>query len=128
MTIVGIGLDLVRIARIRELTDRWKDRFLERLYTDEERRYCLARGTPYASLAGRFAAKEAILKAIGTGWSRGVRWRDIQILNDQAGKPVATVQGRVAALFREAGITGVHVSLTHDGDYAIAEVVLTKDG
>lgn len=127
MRIVGIGLDLVKIERIRALADRWQERFLERLYTDAERRYCFDRASPYASLAARFAAKEAVLKAIGTGWSAGVSWRDIQVVNDDRGKPVAQVQGRAGALLQEAGVTGIHISLSHDADYAIAEAVLTKD-
>lgn len=127
MRIIGIGLDLVSIDRIRALTERWQDRLLRRLYTEGERRYCLERASPYASLAGRFAAKEAVLKALGTGWSNGVSWLDIQVLNDHAGRPVAAVDGRVAALFREAGISGVHISLSHDAHYAIAEAILTSD-
>jgi holo-[acyl-carrier protein] synthase len=127
MTIVGIGLDLVKIARIRMMVERWQDRFLDRLYTDAERRYCFSRASPYSSLAGRFAAKEAVLKALGTGWSAGVRWVDIQVLNDTRGRPMATVEGRVGALIRDAGVTGIHVSLSHDAEYAIAQAVLTKD-
>ncbi|MBI3603513.1 MAG: holo-ACP synthase [Nitrospirae bacterium] len=124
---VGIGLDLVKITRIRSLMERWQDRFLQRLYTEEERRYCLKRASPYASLAGRFAAKEAVLKALGTGWTDGIRWVDIQVLNDKNGKPVATATGRAETLLREAGVTGIHVSLSHDADYAIAEAVLTRE-
>ncbi|MBM4124650.1 MAG: holo-[acyl-carrier-protein] synthase [Nitrospira sp.] len=127
MTIVGVGLDLVKITRIQALAERWQDRFLHRLYTDEERRYCLKRASPYASLAGRFAAKEAVLKALGTGLAGGIRWVDIQVLNDPNGKPVATVSGRAETLLREAGVTGIHVSLSHDADYAIAEAVLTRE-
>jgi len=127
MKIVGVGLDLVKIARIRSLTERWQQRFLQRLYTDAEREYCFARASPYASLAGRFAVKEAVLKALGTGWSGGIRWVDIQVLNDPAGRPVATANGRVGALLQEAGVTEIHVSLSHDADYAIAEVILTAD-
>lgn len=127
MKIVGIGLDLVKITRIRSLMERWQDRFLQRLYTEEERRYCLKRASPYASLAGRFAAKEAVLKALGTGWADGIRWVDIQVLNDKNGKPVATVTGRAETLLHEAGVTGIHVSLSHDADYAIAEAVLTRE-
>lgn len=127
MQIIGIGLDLVKISRIRALTERWQERFLQRLYTDEERRYCFRRASPYASLAGRFAVKEAVLKALGTGWSAGIRWVDIQVLNDENGKPMAQTSGRLHTLLREAGVTGVHVSLSHDADYAIAEAVLTKD-
>lgn len=127
MRIVGIGLDLVKIERIRTLAERWRERFLERLYTEAERRYCFERASPYASLAGRFAAKEAVLKAIGTGWSAGVSWQDIQVVNDGSGKPVAQVQGRAGALLQEAGVTDIHISLSHDADYAIAQVVLTRE-
>ncbi len=127
MAIIGIGLDLVKISRIRALAERWHDRFLHRLYTEEERRLSSHRASPYPFLAGRFAAKEALLKALGTGWSAGVQWLDIQVLNDRAGRPIATVEGRTQALIREAGITGIFISLSHDGEYAIAEALLTKD-
>lgn len=127
MVIIGIGLDLVKISRIRALAERWHDRFLHRLYTAEERRLSAHRASPYPFLAGRFAAKEALLKALGTGWSRGVRWLDIQVLNDRAGRPIATVEGRTQALIREAGITGIFISLSHDGEYAIAEALLTRE-
>jgi holo-[acyl-carrier protein] synthase len=127
MAIVGIGLDLVRIARIQAIAERWQDRFLRRLYTEEERRLSSRRTSPYSFLAGRFAAKEAILKALGTGWSAGIRWLDIQVLNDATGRPVATVDGRARTLMREAGITGILISLSHDGEYAIAEALLTRD-
>jgi holo-[acyl-carrier protein] synthase len=127
MTIVGIGLDLVKIARVQALAERWRERFLERLYTESERRYCFERAAPYASMAARFAVKEAVLKALGTGWSAGIRWVDIQVLNDAQGRPVATADGRVGALLREAGVTGIHVSVSHDADYAVAQAILTKE-
>ncbi len=126
MTIVGIGLDLVKIDRIRAIAERWQARFLDRLYTEAERRYCQARPAPYASFAGRFAAKEAMLKALGTGWSDGISWHDMQVLNDRTGRPRATVSGRVHALMQRAGVTDIHVSLSHDTDYAIAQAVLIK--
>jgi holo-[acyl-carrier protein] synthase len=125
--ICGIGIDIVRIDRVRAIAERWQARFLDRLYTAAERRYCAGRPAPYASFAGRFAAKEAMLKALGTGWSDGISWRDIQVLNDRAGRPCATVSGRVKTLMKRAGVTNIHVSLSHDTDYAVAEVVLTKD-
>jgi holo-[acyl-carrier protein] synthase len=127
MSIVGIGLDLVKIARVQALAERWQDRFLQRVYTEEERRISSGRPWPYATLAGRFAAKEAVLKALGTGWSAGVSWQDIQVLNDAGGKPVASVRGQTGVLAQQAGVTHIHVSLSHDGDYAIAEVILTND-
>jgi holo-[acyl-carrier protein] synthase len=127
MTIVGIGLDLVKIARVQAIAERWRERFLERLYTEAERRSCFERASPYASLAARFAVKEAVLKALGTGWSAGIRWVDIQVLNDAQGKPVATAAGRVGALLREAGVTAIHISVSHDADYAVAQAILTKE-
>jgi holo-[acyl-carrier protein] synthase len=127
MSIVGIGLDLVKISRIEAIARRWQDRFLQRVFTEDECHVSFGRACPYASLAGRFAAKEAMLKALGTGWSAGVSWRDIQVLNDIGGKPVATARGRTAVLAQQAGVTRIHVSLSHDGDYAIAEVILTND-
>lgn len=125
--IVGIGLDLVKIDRIRAIAERWQARFLDRLYTEAERRYCLARPAPYASFAGRFAVKEAVLKALGTGWTNGITWHDIQVLNDRTGRPRAAVSGRLKTLMKRAGVTTIHVSLSHDTDYAVAEAVLTKD-
>lgn len=127
MSIVGIGLDLVKIARVEAIARRWQDRFLQRVYTEDERRASFSRAGPYASLAGRFAAKEAMLKALGTGWSAGVSWQDIQVLNEVGGRPVATVQGRTGVLVQQAGVTRIHVSLSHDGDYAMAEVILTNE-
>lgn len=127
MSIVGIGVDLVKIARIQALAERWQDRFLHRIYTDAERRTCLERAWPYASFAGRFAAKEAVLKALGTGWSDGLSWHDIQILNDGRGRPVVSVQGKADALVRLAGVTHIHVSLSHDSEYAVAQAILTAD-
>lgn len=127
MSIIGIGLDLVKIARVEAIARRWPDRFLHRVYTQDERRASFSRAWPYASLAGRFAAKEAMLKALGTGWSAGVSWQDIQVLNEVGGRPVATVRGRTGVLVQQAGVTRIHVTLSHDGDYAIAEVILTNE-
>jgi holo-[acyl-carrier protein] synthase len=127
MRVVGIGLDLVKIERIRHLTERWQERFLSRLYTEAERHYCFRRASPYASLAGRFAVKEAMVKALGTGWAAGIRWTDIQVLPNSHGQPVATAGGQTATLLRQAGVTGIHVSLSHDADYAVAQVMLTAD-
>lgn len=125
MCIVGIGLDLVHIPRIETIVSRWRNRFLERVYTDAEREALIERASPYASLAGRFAVKEAILKALGTGLSAGIRWRDIEVRTDQLGRPLATATGRAHDLLREAGVSHIYVSLAHDGEYAVAQAILT---
>ena len=127
MNVVGIGLDLVKIDRVRALAERWQERFLNRVFTEAERQHCLRKASPYASLAGRFAVKEALLKALGTGWISGIRWVDIQVLNDSSGRPVATVDSQVQALLQKTGVTGIHISLSHDSEYAIAETILTSD-
>jgi holo-[acyl-carrier protein] synthase len=127
MKIVGIGLDLVKIDRIRLAAERWQDRFLDRVFTEAERRHCFRRASPYASLAARFAAKEAVLKALGTGWTDGVRWVDIEVVTDASGRPRASVGGRAGALIREVGTTSIHVSLSHDAEYAMAEAMLIAD-
>jgi holo-[acyl-carrier protein] synthase len=127
MTIVGIGVDLVSIDRVRAITQRWQDRFLARVYSEAERQDCFRRTSPYASLAGRFAAKEAILKALGVGWTMGVRWRDVQVVSDAAGRPMARIEGRLQFLVQQAGVTQIHVSVSHDGAYAVAQAVLTND-
>jgi holo-[acyl-carrier protein] synthase len=127
MSIVGIGVDLVSVDRVRAITQRWQERFLHRVYSEAERRDCLRRASPYASLAGRFAAKEAILKALGVGWSAGIRWQDVEVVNDPAGKPVARVEGRVRSLIEEAGVTRIHLSLSHDAGYAMAHAILTRE-
>lgn len=125
MTIVGIGLDLVQIARVQSIAERWRDRFLSRVYTDRERAECLARVSPYASLAGRFAVKEAVLKALGTGWSGGISWRDIEITRTADGRPVAATSGRVHELMQAAGVRDIHISLSHDAEYAVGQAILT---
>lgn len=127
MRVIGIGTDLIRIDRIRIAAERWKDRFVYRVFTETERRYCFERASPYASLAARFAVKEAVLKALGTGWSDGIRWVDIEVRNDSSGRPSAAVGGRAGQLLRQRGATSIHISLSHDGEYAVGQAVLTAD-
>ena len=121
--IVGIGIDLVRVPRVRQLLERWRERFLERVFTPEEVRYALGRRNPAEHLAARFAAKEATLKALGTGLSMGVRWREMEVRRARGQAPVLVLSGRVAELGAARGIRRLHLSLTHDGDYAMAHVL-----
>lgn len=123
----GIGVDLVQVARIREMMERWDRRFLSRVFTAEELAYCLGRRRPEQHLAARFAAKEAALKALGTGLNMGVRWREIEVRRSGSAAPTIHFSGRMDDLSRERGATRGLVSLTHDGEYAMAQVLLVGD-
>lgn len=124
MVIVGIGVDLVKVIRIEEAIARFGTRFLKRCFTAAERERC---GADAMRLAARFAAKEAVGKALGVGL-RGLSWQDIEIITDAAGRPAVRLQGRAAEVARAAGIGRCELSLAHDGDYAIAFVVAVREG
>jgi len=116
---IGIGIDIIEIARIQRALDDFGDRFLQRIYTaDERQRY----GTRVPELAARFAAKEATSKALGTG-IRGIRWRDMEILSNRRGKPVLVLHGRAAVRAAQLGLSSFDVSLTHSRTDAMAFVV-----
>lgn len=123
----GIGVDLVRVERIREMMERWDRRFLSRVFTPEELSYCLKRRRPEQHLAARFAAKEAAMKALGTGLSMGVRWREIEVRRGRGEAPTIHFSGRMGDLSQERGTARSLVSLTHDGDYAMAQVLLVGE-
>ncbi len=118
---VSTGVDVIEIDRIAAALRRFGDRFLNRIYTDEERRRC--RGRP-EELAARFAAKEAVSKALGTGM-RGVLWREIEVVNDPLGKPLVRLHGRARARAEAIGLREFAISLTHGREVAIAFVVAT---
>ena len=124
--IIGVGVDIVKVSRIREMVARWGDRFLARVFTDRERSYAQRRREPALHLAGRFAVKEATLKALGVGLRLGVRWREIEVANDASGKPGLTLAGRTKALSDALGVGSMHVSLSHDADYAIGHVIFSR--
>jgi len=121
--ISGLGNDLVRIQRFRHFLQAGKTAILERLFTDGERAYCLSKKDPAPHLAVRFAAKEAFLKALGTGLRHGIRWRDMAVVRDGAGKPCLDLKGEAARLFEEGGHVRHLLACTHDGEYAFATVV-----
>ena len=124
--IVGIGLDLVETARIRDIFSRHRERFLNRILTDAEREYVLRHADPVQRIAGRWTAKEAALKALGTGLSQGIRWRDVEILNNPAGKPELYLHARAADIARELGANTYHVTLTHLESTALGQVILER--
>ena len=114
-----VGVDIIEIRRIRSTVDRWGQRFLTRVYTRAELDFCRGR-TP--ELAARFAGKEAVMKALGTG-RRGVSWRDVEILPNRRNAPLVFLHGRARARARRMGMTHVAISLSHSRDYAVASVV-----
>jgi holo-[acyl-carrier protein] synthase len=119
--ILGIGVDIAEIARIKRLLDR--KGFAEKVFTPSELASCGKQIAPEASLAGRFAAKEAVMKAIGTGWARGVSWQDITIVNDDAGKPLVELTGQALRTADRIGAARILVSISHSGGYAVAQAV-----
>ncbi len=122
--IFGIGLDLVQISRIGSILNRWGDRFLERVFTRQEIDYCLLRKDPSPHLAARFAAKEAFLKALGIGYDQGVRWKDIEVTRDSSGRPEVQLYNTTKTLCQSHGISRIHLSMTHNGNYGLGQVVL----
>ena len=127
MKIQGIGIDLVQIPRLRRVVERWQDRFLERVFTEEELAYCRARRDPVPHLAARFAAKEAGLKALGTGLRLGVRWHELEVRRERGQPPVLVLSGRSRAIGEARGGRRMLLTLTHDGEYACAQAMLVDD-
>lgn len=114
-----IGLDIIEIARIEQALGRWGERFLRRVYTQGELRICRGRAS---ALAARFAAKEAVMKALGAG-TQGVGWRDIEVLSNPDGKPLVYLRGRARKKAEKLGLGEIAISLSHSREYAIASVV-----
>ncbi len=127
MTIRGIGIDLVRIPRMREVIGRWSDRFLTRVFTEGEIAYCRAQRDPVPHFAVRFAAKEAGLKALGTGLRLGVRWRELEVRRERGQAPTLVLSGRSREIGRARGGRRMLVTLTHEGEYALAQAMLVDD-
>jgi holo-[acyl-carrier protein] synthase len=122
--IIAIGIDMIEIARVEEVFSRQGERFRKRVYTESEVEYCERRASRMSSYAARFAAKEAAMKALGTGWADGVRWRDIEIVRGETGAPAILLHGRALARLGEIGASRAHVSLTHSREMAMAQVIL----
>ena len=123
MEIVAHGIDLVDCPRIEEMVKRHGERFIDRIFTAAEQAYAEANKDRIEKLAGRFAAKEAILKLMGTGWRGKIAWTDIEIVNNPAGQPQVTLTGEVKKLAEKFGIKHISVSITHTANFAIASAV-----
>ncbi len=122
--VLAIGIDIVEVERIERAVERLGDRFLDRVFTPAEREYCDARGARFVHYAGRFAAKEAAMKALGTGWSEGVAWREVEILSSAVGPPQLRLTGVAKERFDAMGATRGLVSISHTGAIAVAQAVL----
>lgn len=120
----AVGIDMIAIPRVRAVIERHNGRFLRRVYTPEEVAFCRGR---VQELAARFAAKEAVMKALGTG-ARGIAWREIEVLPDRRGKPLVYLYGRAKERAERIGLRAIEVSLTHERDFAVAAVVGVRDG
>ncbi|MDC1142358.1 holo-ACP synthase [Planctomycetota bacterium] len=124
MAIVGIGTDIVDVARIQRLLDEKPDELLSRVYTEIEINYCRTKKRPAVHYAARFAAKEAFMKAIGTGWAKGVGFSQIGVVNDEDGAPSLTLTEQALICMTELGATKAHITASHTDEFATATVIL----
>lgn len=124
--IYALGTDLVEVARIERIMERWRERFIRRVYSEEEMRYCSAKAYPAQHFAARFAAKEAFLKGVGLGMAGGIGFRNVEVMTGAKGKPELRFHGRAREMVDRAGVTESHISLSHTDRYAVAVVVLEK--
>lgn len=128
VVVLGLGVDMIEIERIAEALERKSGaRFEKRVFTDGEIAYCRSMSDPYPHFAARFAAKEAVMKALGTGWSAEVTWRGIEVVRDHRGKPHIKLNGKTAELAKKLGARVAHVSLSHDKGRAVAVALLTGE-
>src|SRR6202162_3537348 len=124
--IVGTGIDIAEVPRIAESIERFGERFLHRVFTEGEIRYGDSKANLVERFAARFAAKEAAMKALGTGWSHGVRWRDCEVVRMPGGRPTITFHGRAGEVAARLGVKNAALSISHTAEQAIAQVILER--
>jgi holo-[acyl-carrier protein] synthase len=122
--IVGTGIDIAEVPRIRQSIERFGERFLQRIYTAGERRYCDSKANRVERYAARFAAKEAAMKALGTGWNYGVRWQDCETVRMPGGRPTMVFHGKANEFAAKLGVKNAALSISHTAEQAIAQVIL----
>ncbi len=127
MQVLGIGTDIIECLRIAQMIERHGELFINRVYTDHEIEYCRARRAATQHFAGRWAAKEAVLKALGTGWRRGISWRDIEVRNRPSGQPVVALRGGARDVIEASGIHEMLISISHCRSHATADVLATGE-
>ena len=125
--ILGIGVDIAEVARVREAIERHGERLLQRVFTPGEIAYCRRHKNAPERFAARFAAKEAAMKALGTGWGKGVAWRDFEVSNAPGGKPALKLTGKAAEIFQRLGGGSMLLSLTHTAEHALAYVIFEAE-
>jgi holo-[acyl-carrier protein] synthase len=124
--IVGLGIDITKIDRLEAAISRHGRPFLERVFTPSEIDYCEKHRNHAERFAGRFAAKEAAMKALGTGWRRGVRWVDIEVVREPSGKPTLKLSGASREIADRLGVKNISLTITHSGNTALAQVIFEK--
>jgi holo-[acyl-carrier protein] synthase len=122
--IIGTGVDLVEIARFRGVMERLKERFILRVFTPDEQQYCKGHRDPVPHFAARFAAKEALFKALGTGWAKGITWLDVEVVRERPDAPIIRLYGEALRLSAARGVQRVHLSLSHSDQWAVAMVIM----
>ena len=127
-SVIGIGTDIIECSRIAQMIEKHGDVFLNRVYTCEEVTYCSGRKAAVQHYAGRWAAKEAVLKALGTGWAHGIQWTDVEVVNQQGGKPNIVLSGKALEISGEQGIAEMMISISHCKDYATAYATAVGTG
>jgi holo-[acyl-carrier protein] synthase len=125
--IIATGVDIVEISRIRNAARRWKKSFLGKIFTEKELEYSNEKTSSYQHLAARFAAKEAVLKALGSGLTSRMEWKDIEVWNERSGKPNVRLSGEVHRISQKLNVQDIVISMSHTRTYAIANVILIKD-
>jgi holo-[acyl-carrier protein] synthase len=125
--IVGLGIDIAEVGRVKAAIERYGETFLRRVYTANERQYCERFKNKYERYAGRFAAKEAAMKALGTGWSRGVRWVDVEVVREKGGRPTIKLAGEAGHVADSLQVKNISLSITHTADQAFAQVVFENE-
>ena len=124
--IVGLGTDIIEIVRIGQMIERHGELFLNRVYTDGEIRYCQRRRESYQHFAGRWAAKEAVMKTLGTGWTRGVGWQDVEVCSAKTGQPSIQIHGSARDLIGRLGIDEILITISHCRAYATATAIAVR--
>jgi holo-[acyl-carrier protein] synthase len=128
LQIIGVGTDIIECLRIAQMIDRHGELFIRRVYTDHEIAYCSTKKAATQHYAGRWAAKEAVLKALGTGWVRGISWRDVEVRHKPGGAPTVALRGGAKEVLERSGITRMHISISHCRSHAIAYAIAEGEG